>query len=158
MAATQAITNLFQTGDHVILNDDGYGGTQRFFRRISAQKHNLSISLVSATITLFSPNNYTHYVQVDLTNESALRASLKPETKLVWFETPTNPLLKITDIAEVVQIVREFNKDIVVVVDNTFMTPYFQVIKHSYYFQLLTFGLLLASFGTRSRHCDALTH
>lgn len=55
-----------------------------------------------------------------------MRASLKPATKLVWFETPTNPLLKITDIAEVVRIVRDFNKDIIIVVDNTFMTPFFQ--------------------------------
>jgi len=108
LATTAAITNMFQTGDHVILNDDGYGGTQRFFRRISAQKHGLKISMV------------------DLTDGVQLRAALKPETKLVWFETPTNPLLKITDVAEVVQIIREFNKDIVIVVDNTFMTPYYQ--------------------------------
>lgn len=64
---------------------------------------------------------------VDLTSEEALKAALKPETKMVWFETPSNPLLKIADIEKVTNIVHSFNKDIFVVVDNTFMTPYFQV-------------------------------
>lgn len=108
LAATSAITNMFQTGDHVILNDDGYGGTQRFFRRISAAKHGLKISLV------------------DLTDGAQLRAALKPETKLVWFETPSNPLLRLVDVVATVEIIREFNKDIVIVTDNTFMTPYYQ--------------------------------
>lgn len=57
MAATEAITNMFNTGDHVILNDDGYGGTQRFFRRISSQRHNLEISLVSKKILFSIYNN-----------------------------------------------------------------------------------------------------
>jgi len=108
LATTSAIANWLKTGEHIICNDDGYGGTQRFFRRVSAERHGLSISMV------------------DLTDSDKLRAALRPETKLVWFETPTNPLLKITDIAAVVKTVREFNEEILIVVDNTFMTPYFQ--------------------------------
>ncbi|KAI6184073.1 Gamma-cystathionase [Aphelenchoides bicaudatus] len=107
LAATSAITNMFKTGDHIVLNNDGYGGTQRFFRRVAAKQHGLEISLV------------------DLTSNDALLAALKPETKMVWFETPTNPLLQITDIAEVVRVVKDYNPDIIVAVDNTFSSPYF---------------------------------
>ncbi|KAI6196906.1 Gamma-cystathionase [Aphelenchoides besseyi] len=108
LATTSAIANLLKAGEHIICNDDGYGGTQRFFRRISGERHGVIIDLV------------------DLTSAAAFCASLKPETKLVWFETPSNPLLKIVDIAEITEIAHNYNPDIVVVVDNTFMTPYFQ--------------------------------
>ncbi|KAI6172146.1 Gamma-cystathionase [Aphelenchoides besseyi] len=108
LATTSAISNLLKSGEHIICNDDGYGGTQRFFRRVSRERHGLIIDLV------------------DLTSAAAFRASLKPETKLVWFETPSNPLLAIVDIAEITKIAHNYNPEIVVVVDNTFMTPYFQ--------------------------------
>ncbi|CAD5215159.1 unnamed protein product [Bursaphelenchus xylophilus] len=108
LAATSAITNLLKAGQHIVCNDDGYGGTQRFFRKVSVENHGLIIDMV------------------DLTNVEALKAALKPETKMVWFETPSNPLLKIADIQLITKTVREYNKDILIVVDNTFMTPYFQ--------------------------------
>lgn len=64
---------------------------------------------------------------VDTTKLENVQRELKKTTRLVWIETPSNPLLHVTDIAGVVDTVKAFNKDIVVVADNTFMTPYFQV-------------------------------
>lgn len=63
---------------------------------------------------------------VDLTNYDELKNSFKENTRMVWFESPSNPCLKVVDIAEVVKVVKAFNKDIIVVVDSTFLTPYFQ--------------------------------
>ncbi|CAD5210135.1 unnamed protein product [Bursaphelenchus okinawaensis] len=108
LAATASIANYLKAGDHIVCNDDGYGGTQRFFRKVSVEKHGKTIDMV------------------DLTNINALQAALKPETKMVWFETPSNPLLKIADIKLVTETVKAYNQEILVVVDNTFMTPYFQ--------------------------------
>ena len=64
---------------------------------------------------------------MDLTVIENLKNVLKPETKLVWVESPSNPLLKVVDIAAVVEVAKSYNKDIIIVVDNTFMSPYFQV-------------------------------
>lgn len=64
---------------------------------------------------------------VDTTNLENIRRELKKTTRLVWIETPSNPLLHVTDIAGVVELAKAYDKDIIVVADNTFMTPYFQV-------------------------------
>jgi cystathionine gamma-lyase len=105
VAATGAVIHLLKAGDHIILCDDVYGGTNRLFNRVFKQ-FGLEISMV------------------DLTDERAYRAALRPSTKLVWVETPTNPTLKIVDIQKVCSIAREHGA--VSAVDNTFATPYLQ--------------------------------
>ncbi|VDK42137.1 unnamed protein product [Anisakis simplex] len=108
LAASMALANLMKCGDHVLCSDDVYGGTQRFFRRVSVPLHGIEASFV------------------DMTDLDAFEKALQPNTKLVWFETPSNPLLKIVDINAVVNATKKYNNEIVVVVDNTFMSPYFQ--------------------------------
>lgn len=108
LAASMALANLLKVGDHVLCSDDVYGGTQRMFRKVSVPHHGVHASFV------------------DMTDLKAFEAALQKNTKMVWFESPSNPLLKIVDIAAVVEITKKFNSDIYVVVDNTFMSPYFQ--------------------------------
>ncbi|CAO4364837.1 unnamed protein product [Caenorhabditis nigoni] len=108
LAATSAIINLLKTGDHIVCSDDVYGGTQRYIRRVAVPNHGLEVD------------------SVDLTDVKNLETAIKPNTKMVWFESPSNPLLKVVDIAAIVQVAKKANPEIVVVVDNTFMSPYFQ--------------------------------
>lgn len=105
LASIDAVLNLLQAGDHVIAGDDLYGGTYRLFTKVAAHR--------GLTFTF-----------VDLNNEEAYRAAFTPATKLVWFETPTNPMLNVIDVAKVCAIARE--KGVISAVDNTFMSPYFQ--------------------------------
>ncbi len=105
LASIDAVLNLLQAGDHVIAGDDLYGGTYRLFTKVAAHR--------GLTFTF-----------VDLNNEEAYRAAFTPTTKLVWFETPTNPMLNVIDVAKVCAIARE--KGVISAVDNTFMSPYFQ--------------------------------
>lgn len=107
LSATTTMLHTLSSGDHLVANDDLYGGTNRYFRKVVSRQ---------GIITDF----------VDTTVVSNVQAALKPSTKMVWCETPTNPTLKITDIAALVKVVKDFNKDIVVVVDNTFLSPYYQ--------------------------------
>jgi len=95
-------------GDHVLCSDDVYGGTQRFFRRVAVPQHGLEASFA------------------DMTDLAAFEARLQPNTKMVWVESPTNPLLKVVDIAAVAAAAKKYNAEILVVVDNTFMSPFFQ--------------------------------
>ncbi len=106
MAATSTILELLDTGSHVIAMDDVYGGTYRLFERVRRRSAGLDFSWV------------------DLTDPAAFQAAIRPETKLVWIETPTNPLLKLVDIAQIAAIARK--RDLVVVVDNTFCSPILQ--------------------------------
>jgi cystathionine gamma-lyase len=101
-AATSAVIHLLQCGDHAICVDDVYGGTQRYFRRI-----------VSPTMG----------IKIDFCDMHGILPFVD-NTKLVWLETPTNPTLKITDIAEVASKTKE--RQILLAVDNTFCSPYFQ--------------------------------
>lgn len=105
LAATQNLSYLLNPGDHVILSDDAYGGTYRLFAKVIA-RYGIEVS------------------QVDLTNLDELRAALRPTTKFVWVETPTNPYLKIADIAAIAQLTA--NHPALLVVDNTFASPYLQ--------------------------------
>jgi len=105
-AATVTIINLLNTGDEVISIDDVYGGTQRFFNRVS------------------TPAMGIKYKFVDFTKPGQLEAAITSKTKLIWIETPTNPTLKLADIKAVAETARKHN--IIVAVDNTFMTPYLQ--------------------------------
>lgn len=104
MAATAAVLNLLSAGDHVVVCDDLYGGTYRFFSRV---------------LTRYG----IAFTYVDMTDLKATRAAVRPETKMFWIETPTNPMLKLVDIAAVVSL-RAAGQ--VVVVDNTFASPYLQ--------------------------------
>lgn len=106
LAATTAVCQTFLSkGDHIVTSDDVYGGTNRLFSRI--------LSKMGVTASF-----------VDLEDLDKVRAAFKPETKLVWIETPTNPTMKIIDIQEVTAIARE--KGVLSCVDNTFMSAYFQ--------------------------------
>ncbi len=104
MAATAAVLGLLSAGDHVVVSDDLYGGTYRLFARV-LERYGLE------------------FTYVDMTDLEAVRGALKPATKLFWIETPTNPLLKLVDIAAIASLRRP---EQLVAVDNTFATPYFQ--------------------------------
>ncbi|HEX7802119.1 MAG TPA: cystathionine gamma-synthase [Pseudoxanthomonas sp.] len=106
MAATSTVLELLDSGDHVIAMDDIYGGTYRLFERVRKRSAGLDFSFV------------------DLTDLSAFEAAIRPETKMVWVETPTNPMLKIVDIEAVCAIARKHG--LRVVVDNTFASPILQ--------------------------------
>ena len=105
LAATDAVFHLLDAGDHAVLSDDLYGGTFRLADKVF-KRHGIELSFV------------------DVTDPARLQAALKPNTKLVWVETPTNPMLKICDLAAVAQICAP--RGIVTVCDNTFATPFFQ--------------------------------
>ncbi|XP_060889713.1 cystathionine gamma-lyase-like [Labrus mixtus] len=107
LAATLTITHMLKAGDGIVCMDDVYGGTNRFFQKI-AREFALEVSFA------------------DFTMPGKLKAALKNNTKLVWIETPTNPTMKVVDIQACSDMIHEHSKDIVVVVDNTFMSPYFQ--------------------------------
>ena len=104
-AATTTILHLLKQGDHVVAMDDMYGGTFRLFDKILR-------------------HNGIEFSFVDLTNTQNLQSALKPNTKMIWIETPTNPTLKLADIQKISSLAKA--KAITTVVDNTFMSPYFQ--------------------------------
>lgn len=106
LAATSTILEMFDAGSHVIAMDDVYGGTYRLFERVRRRSAGLDFSWV------------------DLSDTAAFEAAIRPETRLVWIETPTNPLLKLVDIAAISAIARK--RSLVVVVDNTFSSPMLQ--------------------------------
>ena len=106
LSSNLIICHLLKHGDHVIIGDDVYGGTGRFFRECAEKVYGMEVTFL------------------DTSDLSKLEGAIKENTKLVWLESPTNPLLKVTDIAAVAEITKP--KDILLVVDNTFQTPYFQ--------------------------------
>lgn len=105
MAAESTIMHLLQAGDHIIAGDDLYGGTGRLFSKVFA-KFGLE------------------FTYVDPTDPAQVEAAMRPETRLVWLESPTNPLLRIIDIPAVSAIAHRGSA--IVVVDNTFASPFFQ--------------------------------
>jgi cystathionine gamma-lyase len=106
MAATGTILELLDSGKHIIAMDDLYGGTRRLFDGVRKRSSGLEFSFV------------------DLTDLPATEAAFRDDTKMVWIETPSNPLLKIVDIKAVAGLARKHGA--MVVVDNTFATPYLQ--------------------------------
>ncbi|MEK4364772.1 bifunctional cystathionine gamma-lyase/homocysteine desulfhydrase [Paenibacillus sp. FSL M8-0212] len=105
MAAIHAVLSLLKTGDHVILTDDVYGGTYRIFTKV------LNRLGIESTF-------------VDTTSLQAMEQALQSNTKAIYVETPTNPLLKVTDIAAVAKWSKQH--ELLFIVDNTFSTPYWQ--------------------------------
>ncbi|MEJ5305529.1 MAG: cystathionine gamma-synthase [Ignavibacteria bacterium] len=105
LAAIHAMSNLLKNGDHAIVSNDVYGGTYRLFERV----------LTNFGIT---------FTFVDTTKVENVEKAIQPNTKLVHIETPTNPLLAISDIAEISNLCK--SKNLILSVDNTFMSPYFQ--------------------------------
>lgn len=105
MAALSTVLSLFSKGDHLVVGDDVYGGTYRVITRVFSRLG------LDATY-------------VDTSNPAAVEAAIRPETKAIIMETPTNPLLKVSDIAALSAIAKA--KGIMLMVDNTFMTPYWQ--------------------------------
>ncbi|HKX98920.1 MAG TPA: PLP-dependent aspartate aminotransferase family protein [Steroidobacteraceae bacterium] len=106
MATTATLLELLDSGDHVVAMDDLYGGSFRLFERVRRRSAKLDFTFA------------------DLSDPEAAAAAIGPRTRMVWIETPTNPLLKLVDIAAVVKAAR--NRGILVVVDNTFATPWIQ--------------------------------
>ena len=106
LAATATVLDSLDSGSHVICMDDVYGGTYRLFERVRKRSANLQFSFV------------------DLGDRAALEAAVRPNTKLIWAETPTNPMLKVLDIAALAEFARK--RGIRLAVDNTFATPILQ--------------------------------
>jgi cystathionine gamma-lyase len=104
-ATTDAVLHLLSAGDHVVACDDLYGGTYRLFTKVLAR---------------FG----VEFTFADLSDPDSLRQHLRPNTKMLWLETPTNPMLKLVDIAALAEIAHAAGA--LVVVDNTFMSPIFQ--------------------------------
>ncbi len=104
-AATTTIVQMLKQGDHLICSDDVYGGSFRLFDKVLR-------------------HNGIEFTFVDMTNEEKFKQAIKLNTKMVWFETPSNPMLKLIDIEMVVKHCK--SKKILTCVDNTFMSPYFQ--------------------------------
>lgn len=106
MAATATLLELLDSGDHVVAMDDLYGGSFRLFERVRRRSAGLDFSFV------------------DLTDPAAFEAAITPKTRMVWVETPTNPMLKIVDLAAISAIARK--RGLLMVVDNTFASPILQ--------------------------------
>ncbi|NHZ85574.1 MAG: aminotransferase class I/II-fold pyridoxal phosphate-dependent enzyme [Planctomycetia bacterium] len=105
-AETNLLLSLLKAGDHIVAFDDLYGGTRRLFDKVFEARFDISLTYVDAT------------------NLDLVEKSLQDNTKIIWLETPTNPLLRICDIRKISQLAHK--KEIIVVVDNTFLSPYFQ--------------------------------
>jgi cystathionine gamma-lyase len=106
LAATIATMSLLSPGDHVVAGDDLYGGTYRLFDKVLPRTGGLE------------------FTYADTTDPGAVEEALRPETKLLWIETPTNPMLTLSDIKELSEMAHK--RGAVVAVDNTFASPYFQ--------------------------------
>jgi cystathionine beta-lyase len=115
MAAIATILELLQPGDHVIVCDDVYGGTYRLFDKVRQRSAGLQASFL------------------DLSSLAKVEAAIRPETKMIWVETPTNPMLKLVDLQQIATLARKHH--LIAVADNTFATPIIQ--------QPLTYGFHL---------------
>ena len=104
--ALTSIMHLIKSGEHVIICDDVYGGTQRYLRLFSEGKYGIEVQFV------------------DMTNADNIKNAIKENTRLIWVETPTNPTLKLIDLEAVAKIGKEHK--ILTVADNTFANPYLQ--------------------------------
>ncbi|GMR48754.1 hypothetical protein PMAYCL1PPCAC_18949, partial [Pristionchus mayeri] len=106
-AAITSVVGLLKTGDHIICADAVFGGTH-------------------SMLTEVAPRNGLEVTFIDITRKEEIEGACKRNTKMIWFESPSNPVLTVVDIQGVVDVIRKANPAVIVVVDNTFMTPYFQ--------------------------------
>jgi cystathionine gamma-lyase len=106
LAAIGTVLELLEHGSHVLVCDDLYGGTYRLFERVRRRTANLDFSYV------------------DPSDLASFRAAVRPTTRMIWIESPSNPLLKLADLAAIGELARRFR--LITVVDNTFATPYVQ--------------------------------
>ena len=106
MAATNTVIDLLNAGDHVIASDDLYGGTFRLFDKVKTRTSNLSFSFVN------------------MENMAHVEAAIQPNTRMIWLETPSNPMLKITDLRKIAELGARHG--LITVADNTFATPWIQ--------------------------------
>jgi cystathionine gamma-lyase len=106
LAAESAVMDALEPGSHVIATNDLYGGTFRLFERVKKELNQLEVSYI------------------DMTEPEAITANIKPNTKMIWVETPTNPLLKIIDLKKIAALAVKHK--LISVCDNTFATPYLQ--------------------------------
>jgi len=106
LAAIATVLELLSTGDHVVVSDDVYGGSFRLFERVRRRSAGLDFSLV------------------DMSDLGAIERAIKPNTKLIWVETPTNPLLKLADLSAIAALGKK--RGILTAADNTFASPYVQ--------------------------------
>jgi cystathionine beta-lyase/cystathionine gamma-synthase len=106
LAAMSTVLELLDAGAHIIASDDLYGGSFRLFERVRKRSMGLQVSFI------------------DMSDPQAVRAALRPNTKMVWVETPSNPLLKLIDLEDVAKIARA--ADLIAVADNTFASPWGQ--------------------------------
>jgi cystathionine gamma-lyase len=106
MAATSTILELLDAGSHVLAGDDLYGGTYRLFERVRRRSAAMEFSYV------------------DFSDPAAIEAAIKPNTKMLWVETPTNPLMKVSDLEALAKVAKAHN--LLAVADNTFATPWAQ--------------------------------
>jgi cystathionine gamma-lyase len=114
LAGIATILDLFESGSHIIASDDLYGGSFRLFKRVRERSAGLKFSFV------------------DMSDPSAIEAAIRPETKLIWIETPSNPMLKLIDLEAVAAIARKHG--IIAAADNTFATPVVQrPIEHGFH-------------------------
>lgn len=106
MAAINTVIDLLDSGDHVVAMDDLYGGTFRLFDKVKTRTSNLSFSFIDMSV----PEN--------------IEAVITPKTKLLWLETPSNPMLKLANLRKIAAIAKKYN--LITVADNTFATPWIQ--------------------------------
>jgi len=106
LAASQSAIQLLNSGDHVIALDDLYGGTSSYFRQVA------------------TPNMGIDFTFMNLDDTAKVEAAITPKTKMIWLESPSNPLLKTTDIRKITALAKR--RGLIVVVDSTFMSPYLQ--------------------------------
>jgi cystathionine gamma-lyase len=106
LAATATLLELLEPGDHVVASDDLYGGSRRLFSRVRTRSAGLTFSFV------------------DLRDLGAVEAAIRPQTRMIWVETPSNPMLKLADLAGIVALARR--RGVWAAADNTFATPYLQ--------------------------------
>ena len=119
LAGMSTVLELLDAGAHIIASDDLYGGSFRLFERVRKRSMGLQVSFI------------------DMSDPQAVRAAIRPNTRMVWVETPSNPLLKLIDLAAVAKIAREAN--LIAVADNTFASPWgqnplafgFDIVAHS---------------------------
>lgn len=106
MAAINTVVDLLNAGDHVIAMDDLYGGTFRLFDKVKTRTSNLSFSFV------------------DMTDIKNIEEAIRPQTRMIWLETPSNPMLKLANLREIAALAKRLN--LITVADNTFATPWIQ--------------------------------